>query len=192
MASTEVAFRKIEQAKALIEEAQSLVEEKSNAEKQVQELKRILKEKEEQLLQKDKEIQRKGKELDGKTDELQKTREAVKNFVSAELQKSNDSLEDAQLSHSKAPSRYSAGLVEIARGTHSENEELLNRLASVVGIEVDFPELKRGSETVARKDSVTEASAPITPKLKPRERVHQSRYIDRSSKFPSKSSAIAV
>lgn len=41
MASTEAAFRKIEQAKALIEEAQSLVEEKSNAESQVQELKRV-------------------------------------------------------------------------------------------------------------------------------------------------------
>jgi chaperonin cofactor prefoldin len=43
MASTEAAFRKIEQAKVLIEEAQSLVEEKSNAEKQVQELKRVSK-----------------------------------------------------------------------------------------------------------------------------------------------------
>lgn len=78
-------------------------------------------------------------------------------------------MEDAQLAHSKTPSRYSAGLVEIAKGTHSENEELLNRLASVVGIGIDFPELKAGSETVARKDSVIETSAPATPKPKPRE-----------------------
>jgi len=41
MASTEAAFRKIEQAKALIEEAQSLIEEKSNIESQVKELKRV-------------------------------------------------------------------------------------------------------------------------------------------------------
>jgi chaperonin cofactor prefoldin len=41
MASTEAAFRKIEQAKALIEEAHSLVEEKSSIESQVHELKRV-------------------------------------------------------------------------------------------------------------------------------------------------------
>ena len=92
----------------------------------------MLKEKEEQLLQKDKEIYRKGKELDGTSDELLRTRDAVKDFVFAELHKSNKSLEEAQLAHSNSPSRYSTGLVEIAKGTHAKNEELLQRLASVV------------------------------------------------------------
>ena len=118
------------------------------------------------MLRKDKEIRRKVKELDRKNDELQKTREAVKSFVTAELNKSRSSLEDAQLTHSNAPSRYSAGLVEIAKGTHSENEELLQRLANVVGIEVDASAL--GVVLEEKKEDAL-ATPPVSPKVKPRE-----------------------
>lgn len=115
-------------------------------------------------MQKDKEIQRKGKELDVKTDELLRTRNAVKNFVSAELHKSNNSLEEAQLAHSKAPSRYSTGLVEIAKSTHAENEELLQRLASVVGVDVNASSLNAISE----QEEKALATPPASPKAKPR------------------------
>ena len=115
-------------------------------------------------MQKDKEIQRKGKELDGKSDELLRTRDAVKNFVSAELHKSNNSLEEAQLAHSKTPSRYSTGLVEIAKGTHAENEDLLQRLASAVGIEVNASSLN----VISEHEEKALATPPASPKVKPR------------------------
>jgi hypothetical protein len=123
-----------------------------------------LKEKEEQLLQKDIEIQRKGKELDGKSDELLRTQDAVKNFVSAELHKSKSSLEEAQLAHSNAPSRYSTGLVELAKGTHAENEELLQRLANVVGVDVNASSLN----AISGHDEKALATPPASPKAKPR------------------------
>lgn len=115
-------------------------------------------------MQKDKEIQRKGKELDGKIDELLQTRDAVKNFVSTELHKSNNSLEEAQLAHSNAPSRYSTGLVEIAKGTHAENKELLQRLASVVGVDVNASNLN----VISEHEEKALATPPASPKAKPR------------------------
>jgi hypothetical protein len=124
-----------------------------------------LKEKEEQLLQKDKEIQRKGKELDDKNEELLGTRDAIKNFVTEELRKSNNSLEEAQLAHSKAPSRYSAGLVEIAKGTHSDNADLLKRIVSVVGVDVSASDLRL---TLGKEEKAL-STPPASPKAKPRE-----------------------
>jgi hypothetical protein len=126
-----------------------------------------LKEKEEQLLQKDKEIQRKGKELDDKNEELLSARDAIKNFVAAELRKSNNSLEEAQLAHSKAPSRYSAGLLEIAKGTHSDNADLLKRIVGVVGVgvDVDASDLRL---TLGKEEKAL-STPPASPKAKPRE-----------------------
>lgn len=118
-----------------------------------------LKDKERDLLQKDREIQRKEKDLQAKDRDLKKANEALdrskqplKNFIQDEIRKSYAAVAEAKQAHSQSPSKYTAGFIEIAKGSHAENEELLKRLATAVGI--DYSSLDLDLEAVEKKQQI--------------------------------------
>jgi hypothetical protein len=101
-----------------------------------------LREKDRQLQQKDRDLKRKDQELTRKTEQAERSKQPVKTFIVAEIRKSYKSVAEAKHAHATAPSKYSAGLIELAKGSHTENEETFKRLADVVGIDFNSLDLK--------------------------------------------------
>ncbi|KAF1994578.1 hypothetical protein P154DRAFT_624574 [Amniculicola lignicola CBS 123094] len=177
------AIEKMEQARALIEEARGLAEDKSIADaKELQELREKLSAKDTELSQKEKELKRKErdlrliqKELKSRTEALEHSTQPVRIFIHDEYRKSYHAVAQAQQAHSQAPSRYTAGFVELAKGNHDENEERFKRLAAAVGIDYSSLELTAAFDADGKFPSV-----PPTPEKKnPKESFHSSRYLDR-------------
>lgn len=94
-----------------------------------------LREKDRQLQQKDRDLKRKDQELARKSEQLERSKQPVKTFIVSEIRKSYKSVAEAKHAHATSPSKYSAGLIELAKGSHAENEETFKRLAEVVGID---------------------------------------------------------
>lgn len=130
---------------------------------------RELRTKERELQRKDLDLRRKDKELISKTEALEKSKEPVKKFIHKEITQSYNAVKDAKLAHSQSPSKYTAGFVELAKGSHAENEEMFKRLAQAVGI--DFESLQLDLEDGPGDGQATnEVKRPLNNrKITPRE-----------------------
>lgn len=117
----------------------------------------------------------------------------------------------AKQAHAQAPSKYTAGFVELAKGSHAEYEELFKRLASAAGIDFGTLEIDlEGLESDVAVEGKTEVPRPaVIRKATPREvsivsrsdcqnpadcgkPLHASRYADRTKKLERRDSGTAV
>ncbi|KAF2278881.1 uncharacterized protein EI97DRAFT_499425 [Westerdykella ornata] len=201
MSSPDAALQKIEQARALIEDAKALIEEKGEAEKEILELKkkladreRELRSKDRELQQKDQDLKRKDREIARKAELLEKSKQPIKTFIQKEIRQSYRAVAEAKQAHAQAPSKYTAGFVELAKGSHAEYEELFKRLASAAGIDYGALEIDlEGLESDVAVEGKAEIARPaVIRKATPREPLHASRYADRTKKLERRDSGTAV
>jgi chromosome segregation ATPase len=128
-----------------------------------------LRTKERELHQKSQELQRKDSELARKSELLEKSKEPIKAFIEKELAQSFKAVTEAKTAHSQSPSKYTAGFVELAKGSHAENEEMFKRLAQAVGVK--FEPLKEEFKQELGDEAVTKdvERPPISRRITPRE-----------------------
>jgi hypothetical protein len=100
---------------------------------------------------------------------LEKSKEPVKTFIQNEIAQSYNAVKEAKLAHSQSPSRYTAGFVELAKGSHAENEEMFKRLAQAVGVAFDSLQLDQESREGDDKATTEVKRPPNSRKITPRE-----------------------
>lgn len=142
-----------------------------------------MRQKDRELQQKEQLLQRKDRELKSKVESLEKalekSKQPVKTFIEAEVRQSYGAVLQAKQAHLQSPSKYTAGFIELAKGSHAENEEMFKRLAHAVGVDFGSLALDLGSlEIDEKKGEVTvEVVALPQKKSKPREVSIQTRLV---------------